>query len=251
MGGIKSCFVGAYALRGRQIIGGICFGIVCTLGISALFYDSMIYALPIAVPIMTIVVGFYKNMAEKNRMRATEEFQELLSHISAGLYAGSSLEHSYIRGVAVLKEQYLENMFLLRILETGVDMLKLNVPITQVLEEIAVKTGLEDAVHFARITAVAQRSGGNLIGIIAQAIEHISERQKTDREIAAMIAGKRLEQGIMCVMPFAMLFYMKLTSPGYFDVLYHNPFGVMFMSVCLCIIWLAYMLGRYIVAIKM
>ena len=243
--------MGIYALRGRQIAWGMCFGIVCTLGISELFYDSMAYTLFVAVPIAVIVMGFFRGMMGKNRLEAAAEFQELLSHISAGLYAGGSLEHSYIRGVAALKEQHMGRMILSAPLEEGVARLKLNVPVTQVLEGIAVQTELEDAMHFARITAVAQKSGGNLIHIIAQAAGHISEKQKTEREIAVMISGKKTEQSVMCVMPFAIMLYMKLTSPGYFDVLYHNPFGVMFMSACLCMILLAYLLGRYMVDIKM
>lgn len=243
--------MGIYALRGRQIARGICFGTVCTLGISELFYDSMAYTLFVAVPMAVIVMGLFKGMIEKNRLEAATEFQELLSHISAGLYAGGSLEHSYIRGVAALKEQHAGRMILFGSLEEGVARLKLNVPMTQVLEGIAEQTELEDAMHFARITAVAQKSGGNLIHIIAQAAGHISEKQKTDREIAVMISGKKTEQSVMCVMPFAIMLYMKLTNPGYFDVLYHNPFGVMFMSACLCMILLAYLLGRYMVDIKM
>lgn len=251
MRNIRSCLVGIYALRGRQIACGVCLGIVCTLGVSELFYDSMAYALFVSVPMAVIVMGFFRGMTAKNRMQAAVEFQELLSHISAGLYAGSSLEHSYMRGVAALKEQHVERMVLSGPLEEGVARLKLNVPVTQVLEGIAVQTELEDAMHFARITAAAQKSGGNLIHIITQAAGHISEKQKTDREIAVMISGKKTEQSVMCVMPFAIMLYMKLTSPGYFDVLYHNPFGVMFMSACLCMILLAYLLGSYMVDIKM
>lgn len=251
MKNMRSCFAGIYALRGRQIVCGICLGIACTLGVSKLFYDSMIYALFIAVPASVIVMGFFRDMSEKNRMAGAMEFQELLSHISAGLYAGSSLEHSYIRGVAALKEQHVGRMMLAIPLAEGAARLRLNVPVSQVLEELAVQTGLEDAMHFAGIIAAAQKSGGNLIHIIAQAIGHISERQKTDREIAVMISGKKTEQGVMCIMPFAMMLYMRLTSPGYFDVLYHDPFGVVFMSACLCMILLAYLLGRYMVNIKM
>lgn len=243
--------MGIYALKGRQIACGVCLGIVGALGVSELFYDSITYALFVFVPVMVIVMGFFRGIKVKNQMNAAMEFQELLSHISAGLYAGSSLEHSFIRGVAAIKEQRMEHMILSATLEEGVAKLKLNVPVTQVLEGIAVQTGLEDAMHFARITAVAQKSGGNLIQIITQAVGHISDKQKTDREIAVMISGKKTEQGVMCVMPFAMMLYMKLTSPEYFDVLYHNPFGVMFMSACLCMILLAYLLGRHMVDIKM
>lgn len=247
---IRSCFAGIYALRVSRITGGICIGVMCTLGVSMLFYDSMAFAPLILIPVAAIVLGVFGDIRDKNKMQAALEFQELLSHISAALYAGSSLENSFIRAVAILGEQYPSQMILARPLEEGVAKLRLNMPVTQVLQELAVQTGLEDVEHFADIIGVAQRSGGNLIHVIAQAIGHIGDKLKTDREIAAVISGKKTEHSVMCVMPFAMMLYMKLTSPGYFDGLYHTAFGFIFMSMCLCVISLAYMMGRYIVDIK-
>lgn len=247
---MKSCFVGIYALRGSQIVSAISAGILAAWGLSKLFYDSVIYMPLLLVPVTVVVVSFLREMIKKNRLRAAVEFQELMEQISAGLYAGNSLEHSYIRGVFGLREQHPEGMLLMELWEEGVKRLRLNVPIAQVLDEIASRTGLEDVEHFAQVAVVAQRNGGNLIHVIAQATGHISEKIKTDYEIAAIISAKKMEQSIMCIMPFAMMLYVRLMSPQYFDVLYHNAFGVVFMTTCLFVIFIAYLLGRYLVDIK-
>lgn len=224
--------------------------ILCAWGMSELFYDSAAYIPFLMAPTAVIAFGILRGMVEKKRMQAVMEFQELLNYVSAGLYAGLSLENSFIRGIAALKEQHLDGLILLCSLEEGVTKLRLNIPITQVLEELARQTEIEDVAHFARVTAAAQKNGGNLIQMIAQAVGHITDKLKTDLEIAAMISAKKMEQSIMCVMPFAMVLYMKLTSPQYFDALYHNAFGVIFMSLCLLVILLSYLLGRYLVDIK-
>lgn len=247
---MKSCFVGIYALRGSQIVSAVSAGVLTAWGMSKLFYDSVIYMPLLMIPIAVVVVSFLKEMIKKNRLRAAIEFQELMEQMSAGLYAGNSLEHSYIRGVCGLKEQHPEGMLLMGLWEEGVKRLRLNVPIVQVLEELANRTGLEDVEHFARVTLVAQRNGGNLIHVIAQATGHISEKIKTDHEIEAIISAKKMEQSIMCVMPFVMMLYVRLMSPQYFDVLYHNAFGVVFMTACLSVIFVAYLFGRYLVDIK-
>ena len=47
-----------------------------------------------------------------------------------------------------------------------------------------------------------------------------------------------------------IIFYLKLTSPGFLDMLYGNILGVAVMSVCLGIYGIAYWLGMKIVDIE-
>ena len=55
---------------------------------------------------------------------------------------------------------------------------------------------------------------------------------------------------IMSLMPAGIILYLKLTSPGFLEVLYGNPFGILAMSLCLGIYGLSYWLGRRIVDIE-
>ena len=70
------------------------------------------------------------------------------------------------------------------------------------------------------------------------------------KEIEATLAAKKSEQLIMSLMPAGIILYMRLTSPGFLDVLYGNPFGICAMTVCLGIYAGAYWMGRRIVDIE-
>ena len=61
---------------------------------------------------------------------------------------------------------------------------------------------------------------------------------------------KKSEQMVMSVMPAGIICYLKLTSPGFLDVLYGNPFGICAMTVCMVIYGLSYWLGVKIVDIE-
>ena len=50
-----------------------------------------------------------------------------------------------------------------------------------------------------------------------------------------MIAGKKMEQRIMSLMPLMMIVYMHWSSPGFLDCLYGNVLGVFVMTLCLLI----------------
>ena len=51
-----------------------------------------------------------------------------------------------------------------------------------------------------------------------------------------MEAQKKLEGKIMLVAPFAIVAYMRLTNPGYLDLLYNTIFGHFVMGITLIII---------------
>ena len=53
----------------------------------------------------------------------------------------------------------------------------------------------------------------------------------------------------MCMIPFFILFYMDVTSKGYFDVLYHNLVGIIIMTVCLGIYIFAFFMSEKITEI--
>ena len=70
------------------------------------------------------------------------------------------------------------------------------------------------------------------------------------KEIEATVAAKKMEQVIMSMMPFGIILYMQLTSPGFLQILYGNVFGAVTMSLCLGIYFLAYWMGCRIVDIE-
>ena len=47
-----------------------------------------------------------------------------------------------------------------------------------------------------------------------------------------------------------ILIYVQMVSPGFLDVMYHNPAGIFIMSVCLLVYFLAWLWGRKIVSIE-
>jgi len=61
--------------------------------------------------------------------------------------------------------------------------------------------------------------------------------------MSAALSGRRMEQNIMKIMPFGILIYVGISSPGYFDPLYGNLTGIAVMTVLLTIYLAAYHIG--------
>lgn len=122
--------------------------------------------------------------------------------------------------------------------------LSMNVPLEDLLEDFAKRSDLEDVSSFCQVFFFAKRSGGDFIGIIRTTSDRIGKKIELQRQLAADLAARKLESRIMNLVPLAILLYLDLTSPGYFDMLYGNLSGICIMSVCLIVYLAAYALSE-------
>ena len=109
---------------------------------------------------------------------------------------------------------------------------------------------MEEIRDFGEVFAIAKHSGGNMTDILSRTITLIQSRIEVETEIQVMLSAKKMEQHIMDLVPFFIIVYIQLSSPGFFDVLYHNMAGVLFMSICLVLYLSAFVLSEKILAIK-
>jgi tight adherence protein B len=125
-----------------------------------------------------------------------------------------------------------------------------NQSIEQLFLEFAHRAGIEDMISFAEILGYGKRSGGNWKRIIERTVSHMAERYEAEMQIQVMVAGKRLEQQVMSVVPLGMIFFLQISSWEYIKVLYGTVFGVVSMSICLVFYVLAIYLSEKIMDIQ-
>ena len=76
------------------------------------------------------------------------------------------------------------------------------------------------------------------------------ERQEVKQEIEVMVAEKKMEQEIMNLLPLGILGFLQFSAWDYMQVLYHNWFGVIAMSLFLAAYVVAILLSRKILKIR-
>ena len=86
--------------------------------------------------------------------------------------------------------------------------------------------------------------------ILEKSAQMLGDKIEVKKEIEAVLTAKKSEQRLMSVMPFGIILYMSLTSPGFLEVLYGNLFGVAVMTGCLAVYLFAWWLGNRIVDIE-
>ena len=177
------------------------------------------------------------------------DFREALDSLIVSLRAGRSVERACLEAEEALRASTGDSD-LTREFHYINGQISVQASPEALIEELAERTGLEDIRNFAAVFRSARRMGGSMVGIMSSAARVIGDKIEVEREIAASVAAKSFEQKIMAGMPALFIVYMRLTSPGFLDVLYTTLFGAILMTACLAAYIGAIALGRRIVSIE-
>ena len=128
--------------------------------------------------------------------------------------------------------------------------LKISVPVEELFLSLGKRCQIEDVENFAAVFFTAKRTGGDMVKVIQTSARMLGDKIDVKKEIESPLAAKKAEQMIMSFMPAGIIFYLKLTSPGFLNVLYGNLFGICSMTLCLGIYGTSYWLGCKIVDIE-
>ncbi|MCM1180270.1 MAG: type II secretion system F family protein [Clostridium sp.] len=218
--------------------------------ISYLFYDSY-KAFVLLFPLAWF--DFKSLRAEKTEMRKqqlTKQFKEMMESLRTSLNAGYSLEHSLMNAKRDLSLLLEPEAVIFAELDGMIEGLKINIPLEELLKDFGSRSGVEDINNFANVVMAAKKSGGNLIRIIEKTVHSISDKLAVEGEIRTMVAAKRLEERIMMVMPYGIIFYLRVTNGEFLEILYHNAAGVIWMTLFLAVIYIADLWAQRIMEIR-
>ncbi|MCI9610975.1 MAG: hypothetical protein HFH33_02900 [Eubacterium sp.] len=178
------------------------------------------------------------------------QFKDSIQCAATSMAAGYSIENAFREAYQEMRMQYGQHALMTKELRYMTTCMSFNIPLEQLLYDFANRSGLEDVRSFCEVFVFAKRSGGDFIKIIHMTAARISEKNELMEAIQTEISGKRMEQKLMNMMPLFILLYVDFSFGGYLDGLYHNPLGIIVMTICLAVYTGAYLLSEKIMAIQ-
>lgn len=225
-------------------------GIILISVVSYLFYGTFLGAILLSPYLVRYIKSWEKQLIQKKRQTFQLQFKEAIQSLSAALNVGYSVENAMRETWKDLRLLYKKDEVIIREFRYMIRQLEMNMTMEAILKGFAVRTDDEEVKTFVDVFSMAKRNGGDMIGIIRNAVSQIGEKIDVKREIDTIMAAKRLEFRIMSAVPFAMICYIKVSFPEFVDVLYGNVLGVVIMTISLVIYTMAYEYGKKIVEIE-
>lgn len=179
-----------------------------------------------------------KAQKEKRTAELSAQFRECILCVGANLRAGYSAENAFSLSCGDMEILFGRTSYIVEELMWIKKGLRNNINLEELLEDFGKRSGVDEIREFAEVFMIVKRNGGDLPEVISDTAVILSDRLELKKEIKVLISGRQFEQKIMSIIPFAIVFYIELTTPGYFDILYRNFPGTVIMSFCL-ILYLA------------
>lgn len=239
-----------YDLNRTELLISIIQWLIIAVVIGEVFYNSIFAALILFAGLPLFLKEKKKELALKQKRQLNLQFKDAIKSVASALTAGYSIENSFIEAYKDLKFMYDEKAVIVQEFDCIVRGLEVNITLESLISNLAKRSGDEDIGLFSEVFSTAKRFGGDIIGIIKMTADNISGKIDAKREIEVSIASKQFEQKIMNIIPIFIIAYIRLTSPGFFNIMYGNLKGIMLMTVCLAIYIAAYLAGKKIVNIE-
>lgn len=220
----------SYTFTGQETAMYLLTGGVFMAMVSWLFYDSVIAWILLMPFVVVSLKDKGKTKCRIRKRRLEMEFREVILSVSSNIQAGYSVENAFQEAYREIVLLYGKESVMAKELRLLFRKLSNNEQLESALTNLADRSGVQDIRDFADIFQIAKRGGGDMRGIIANTADIIGDKQEIRREIETVISEKKLEQQIMRYIPFFIVFYISLTTKGYFESLYHNLLGWLLMT---------------------
>lgn len=230
----------------RRLLAGKSFLVILLL--NYFFYQSLWAFIPLSAVGLVYYRMEEETLRRKKKESAKEQFKELMLLVSTGQRAGFSAENAFLSSYGDMRALYGKDSSICRMLQILQSGKENNIAFSELWKQIGCRMEITEIREFAQVYEISQESSGNMALIMEKTADIIVRKIETEKEIAVLLSEKRLEQKIMNLMPFFIMLYISVTSPGYFGILYRSFCGVLLMSAALGIYLLAYMLSVRIIS---
>ena len=221
----------------------VCGDLAAFLGLSMIFYNSLIPGILFSPLIIFLYNYQYRQMTEKRKNQLEYQFKDLLTSLNAAIATGYSLENATKEAYLEMSSMYGEKSTICKEISIILNHLHLGKSVEYAYEQFAKRCDSDYILTFSEVLTIAKRSSGNISSVIKQTSSTILLKIDSDREIKQTLSSKLFERNIMIFMPILILAYVGISSPGFFDPLYSTLVGRLIMTCCLAIylfaIWLS------------
>lgn len=234
----------------KEDIPSIVAGVLILMTISYLFYHSILVTVFLAPLLVPFVEKMRKERITRQNHEIGQQFKDVLISVATSQKAGYALENAFAVSYKDMKKLYGEQSPICKELRRVCKGLRNNIVLEDLLFEMGERTQNSYIREFANVFAVAKRSGGNITQMLEETVSQISTQTDVEKEIDVMISAGKMEARIMEIVPFAIMAYVGIMNPGFFDSLYGNFAGIAIMTVCLAVYLAAYTVIEKIIDIK-
>jgi len=195
---------------------------------------------------MSILIGciclFYIPFAQKKKntkakSKELDEFMDFVVLVASGLQGGKSLEHSIIDIHKAWHLEAVRHYPIMRVrVSKWVQQISAGTCAVSILSSYSDFIQIPIITKFTVMLKIAKKHGCSQVDVFNITHQILREQRQIEREITVLIAQKKIEQSILSLMPFVMLWFMQISAYEFVAPLYTLASGRVVMTVGLTLL---------------
>jgi tight adherence protein B len=189
----------------KERIGYTLLAAVAIYLVAFIFYQNYIISLVVSFAALLYPKIRNKDIIAKRKNELNLQFKDMLYSLSSSLSAGKSVEPSFkevLKDLSIIDPD--SNTFIIKEVEYIVRKIEMNETIEAALEDFAARSHIEDIENFVDVFQTSKRAGGNIVEIIKNTSNIISDKIEVKEEIDTLLASRKFEQKVLAIMPIML-----------------------------------------------
>lgn len=213
-------------------------GIGFAVGFGVLWIFYQIFILAVVGGALFGIINIFisaQSAIKKRKLKLRVQFFDMLESMSVSMRAGNppikALENAR-EDLSLLYQPSSDIM-----IELNIILARFNnaVPLSEIFEDFAERSGLEDIGSFAQIYATIEGKSARIDEIVRETQQIISDKMEIEMEIDTMMTAAKSEVNIMLFMPLVILGVIGYAGAGFMDALYTTTAGRIISTIGLVV----------------
>jgi len=191
---------------------------------------------------------FNSRLKAKEVQFAREQLKSFLEQLCVKVSAGKPLETVFLESRTDLSLVYGRKAVLCIALKHFEDQVASGIALDDAILSMAGTLPCPEAAPLFHTISRTRHLGNRILQVLRQSLVMVGDLLLVTKDISADVSQKRLESTIMSVMPFAVLWSLKFSTPSYLDPAFSTPVGELLMLLSFMLAIVGYCLGSVIVS---
>src|SRR3984885_3864412 len=209
---------------GKLILISACLGLG-TFVFAGVFYPQFWVGVLLGAAVACVPYGVVSYLRQKRLQQFEERFPEALDLLGRAVRAG----HAFTTGLEMIAKESAEPIA--SEFRTTFEEQNFGLPLRDALLNMTERIPSIDVRFFVTALLIQKETGGNLAEILDGLARVIRDRFRIYREVRVRTAQGRLTAGILIALPVFMMILLIVMNPNYIGVLFHDPNGVLALTV--------------------
>lgn len=215
-----------------------------------IFYQNLILSFILGSAGLIYMKAYKENEIKKRKDQMLRQFKDMLYSLNVALETGDVVSNAFKTAYYELSNIYHEEDYIMIELKQILMLSELNHKIEDLLINFAKRTNIEDILNFAEVFYICSKAGGNLVKVLKQTTEVITEKMELEQEIKTLFSQKEFEIKILIATPILIFLTLSLIAGEYIKPLHSTLMGYVVITISIAIIIFASFISNKMIRIE-